>query len=238
MKTRLFIATAMLMMSTASFAQFTNSGSTNIGDYNTIYLQWNPSSIVPKEGSSYSFTGFSAGYNHAFSLSQSIPLYVETGVGIQYSFWSGDTPFPYKRNNDSRNYEYKINDAKIKMLSAKVPLSIAYKFEIPNSKVSIIPNAGIDFRFNFLAKLNHDKLKESINLFDEDLSYLNEGGYDSDIKLGETWKRFQVGWHVGVNIMFNNQFMIGGSYGTDFSTIWNYFDCKMRTGSVTLGYCF
>lgn len=237
MKTRLFIATAMLMMSTASFAQFTNSGSSNIGDYNTIYLQWNPSSIVPKEGSSYSFTGFSAGYNHAFSLSQSIPLYVETGVGIQYSFWSGDTPFPYKRNNDRlNNYEGKITDAKIKMLSAKVPLSFAYKFDIPNSDFSIIPNAGIDFRFNILAKLNHDKFKNAVDLFDEDMSNVTEDskGY----KLGETWKRFQVGWHVGVNFMYKNTIMIGGSYGTDFSTIWNYFDCKMRTGSVTLGYCF
>ena len=221
MKTRLFIATAMLMMSTASFAQFTNAGSSNIGDYNTIYLQWNPSSIVPKEGSSYSFTGFSAGYNHAFSLSQSIPLYVETGVGIQYSFWSGDTPFPYKRNNDSRNYE---------------PLSLSYKFDIPNSDFSIIPNAGIDFRFNILAKLNHDDFKNAVDLFDEDMSNVTENskGY----KLGETWKRFQVGWHVGVNFMYKNTIMIGGSYGTDFSTIWNYFDCKMRTGSVTLGYCF
>lgn len=236
MKTRLFIATAMLMMSTASFAQFTNSGSSNIGDYNTIYLQWNPSSIVPKEGDSYSFTGFSAGYNHAFSLSQNIPLYVETGVGIQYSFWSGNTPFPFKYNNDSRKYEDKITDAKIKMLSAKVPLSLSYKFDIPNSDFSIIPNAGIDFRFNILAKLNHDKFKNAVDLFDEDMSNVTE--YSKGYKLGETWKRFQVGWHVGVNFMYKNTFMIGGSYGTDFSTIWNYFDCKMRTGSVSLGYCF
>lgn len=241
---KIFVLAIMAMFTLVSQAQIVSSRSSRVTttttqglyeDYNTIYLQWNPSSLVPKEGDSYSFTGFSAGYNHAFSVSQNIPLYVEAGIGIQYSFWSGDTYFPYKMGE--RNYEEKIKDCKIKLLSAKVPLSIAYKFEIPNSFISIIPNAGIDLRFNFLAKLNNDNWKESINLFDEDLSYLiNEGGYD--FKLRETWKRFQVGWHVGVNVMFNNTFMIGGSYGTDFTTIWNYFDCKMRTGSITLGYCF
>lgn len=223
-------------MSTISFAQFTNATSADIGDYNTVYLQWNPSSFVPDEGDSKFFNGFSAGYNHAFSLSRSIPLYVEAGLGIQYSFWSGDMYVPLKYKSDAKNYEVKIKDADIKLLSAKVPLSLAYKFDIPNSNISIIPNAGVDFRFNILAKLNNDELKESINLFDDDLSYLGEGS--EGLKLGETWKRFQVGWHVGVNFMFNNTFMIGGSYGTDFTTIWDYFDCKMHTGSITLGYCF
>lgn len=240
---KIFVLAIMAMFTLATQAQIVSSRSSRIttmgsrGNYdgwNTIYLQWNPSSVVPKEGSSYSFTGFSAGFNHAFSLTQSIPLYLETGLGIQYSFWSGDLYVPIKYNNN--NQEVKMKDAKIKLLSAKVPLSLAYKFDIPDSKFSIIPNVGVDFRFNILAKLNNDDLKESINLFDEDLSYLGEGS--TNYKFGETWKRFQVGWHVGVNFMYNNTFMIGGSYGTDFTTIWNYFDCKMHTGSITVGYCF
>lgn len=221
-----YVLAIMAMFALASQAQIVSSRSSRItsqgiyGDYNTIYLQWNPSSLVPKEGDSYSFTGFSAGYNHAFSLSQNVPIYVEAGVGVQYSFWSGDMYVP-----TNSNHETQIKDADIKLLSAKVPLSLAYKFDIPNSDFSIIPNAGVDFRFNILAKLNSDQIEKSVNLF-------------NDENLGETWKRFQVGWHVGVNFMFNNTFMIGGSYGTDFTTIWNYFDCKMHTGSVTLGYCF
>ena len=32
--------------------------------------------------------------------------------------------------------------------------------------------------------------------------------------------------------------MVGVSYGTDFSKVWDYADCKFNTASITLGYCF
>ena len=216
----------MAMFTLASQAQIVSSRSSRItttgsvGNYdgwNTIYLQWNPSSFSQEVGSSESFTGFSIGYNHAFSLTQSIPLYVEAGVGVQYSFWDG--------------VYNKMPDCKIKFLSAKVPVSLMYKFDIPNSTISIVPNAGLDLRFNILGKLKNDELEEfykksSFNLFDKD--DMGDDDY--------TWNRFQIGWHVGVNFMFNNQFLIGASYGTDFSEITK--SCKIHTGSITLGYCF
>lgn len=224
---KFFVFAIMAIFTLATQAQIVSSRSSRItttgsvGDYskgwNTIYLQWNPSSFSQEVGSSESFTGFSIGYNHAFSLTQSIPLYVEAGVGVQYSFWDG----VYR----------KMPDCKIKLLSAKVPVSLMYKFDIPNSTISIVPNAGLDLRFNILGKLKNDELEEfykksSFNLFDED----DMMGDDY------TWNRFQIGWHVGVNFMFNNQFLVGASYGTDFSEIVK--NSKVHTGSITLGYCF
>lgn len=224
---KFFVFAIMAMFTLATQAQIVSSRSSRItttgsvGDYskgwNTIYLQWNPSSFSQEIGSSESFTGFSVGFNHAFGLTQSIPLYLEAGIGVQYSFWDGT----YLR----------IPDCKIKLLSAKVPVSLMYKFDIPNSTISIVPNAGLDMRFNILGKLKNDEYEEylkksSFNLFDKD----DMGGDDY------TWNRFQIGWHVGVNFMFNNQFLVGASYGTDFSEIAK--NSKVHTGSITLGYCF
>ena len=225
---KLFVFAIMAMFTLATQAQIVSSRSSRItttgsvGDYavgnydgwSTIYLQWNPSSFSQEIGSSESFTGFSVGFNHAFSLTQSIPLYVEAGIGVQYSFWDGT----YLR----------IPDCKIKLLSAKVPVSLMYKFDIPNSTISIVPNAGLDMRFNILGKLKNDDLNVTLDLFDKD-----------DMKYGDvdiSWNRFQIGWHVGVNFMFNNQFLVGASYGTDFSEIAK--NSKVHTGSITLGYCF
>ena len=232
---KLFVFAIMAMFTLATQAQIVSSRSSRItttgsvGDYavgnydgwNTIYLQWNPSSLSPEVGSSESFTGFSVGFNHAFSLTQSIPLYVEAGIGIQYSFWDGDYYYLYEGEY------FKLKDSKIKILSAKVPVSLMYKFDIPNSTISIVPNAGLDLRFNILGKLKNDQLeKSSYNLFDKD-----------DMRSDDnTWNRFQIGWHVGVNFMFNNQFLVGASYGTDFSEIRKSY--KIHTGSITLGYCF
>lgn len=74
MKTKLFVVASMLIMGMSSFAQ------SSIDGWNTIYLQWNPSTFVPDKGDSESFTGLSVGYNKAFSISQNIPLFFEVGL--------------------------------------------------------------------------------------------------------------------------------------------------------------
>ena len=226
MKTKMLITATLLMLSSASFAQFSNVGysspSSSIDEWNTIYLQWNPSKFSPDNGNSTSFNGFSIGFNHAFSLSQSIPLFLEAGLGAQYSIWSNEVTITKTSI-----------DEKLTMISAKIPVSLAYKYDIPNSTISIIPNAGLDFRFNISGKL---KLKsgdysETYNVFDK-----NDMEKIEILSGGETWNRFQIGWHIGVNLMFNNTFMLGASYGTDFSEIVK--KVNINTGSITLGYCF
>lgn len=232
---KIIVLAIMAMFVTASQAQIVSSRSSRvtttktIGNYegwNTVYLQWNPSTFSPKNGDSESFTGFSAGFNHAFSVSQSIPLFVETGIAAQYSFWSKSDKY------HGVDIEYKIN-----ILSAKVPVSLMYKWDIPNSSIAIVPNAGLDLRFNIIGKLKGEASyegkteSESISLFDDD--EMKEKGSSFG---GEAWKRFQIGWHVGVNAIFAEKFLVGFSYGTDFMDIVK--DVKINTASVTLGYCF
>ncbi len=207
-----FAVTVLLTVSASAFAQFTNSGSgssASLSDqkgWSTLYVEWNPSSLRPSHGDSKSITGFSAGYNHATSISSTVPLFVETGVGVQYSSYSP---------------EY----FSVTMISAKVPVELLYAWQLPNSSVTLIPHAGLNLRFNAFGQLSEDDHEDKYNIFSKD-----------DMGSEDVWKRFQIGWQIGVKARFNKSFMIGASYGTDFSEICE--KAKIGTASITLGYTF
>lgn len=247
MKTKLFIVASMLMMTMSSFAQ------SSIGGWNTIYLQWNPSTFVPDKGDSESFTGLSVGYNKAFSISQNIPLFFEVGLGAQYSFYTKDLTEDVAEALGVQTAALGAvmrPEEKVKMFSAKVPVSLAYAFHIPETKLTLIPYLGLDLRCNIIgrasAKYNltsagleqllqagFTKQEINENLADKDLDLFDKNDMGSD---AATWNRLQVGWHVGLNARINDQFLIGASYGTDLSEIAQ--KVNIYTASLTVGYCF
>lgn len=243
MKTlKLLIAAALLTAGTTASAQLTNTQSKpSTASWNTLYLQWNPSSFSPDKGDNESFTGFTVGYNRTFSISKKVPLFIEAGVGLQYSFKSKDIIDDYIDKDDVISIEQKFS-----VLSMKVPVSLMYDWQIPNSKVAITPYAGIDFRFNILGKLKYDisgdyadAVEDYIKEYYDDNNILDDRNlFDKDDMGSDSnaWKRFQIGWHIGVNARFSNKYLIGISYGQDFSEIVE--KAKIRTTSITLGYCF
>lgn len=234
-KARLLVAAALLAVATTASAQFTNSSSSsssaNVGSnegWSTFYVQYNPIKAHWEddgEDEDYSYNGITIGYNHAFSVSKSIPLFVEAGLGLQYAMYKDEVYIGY----DDVTYEDVNGDDKRNILSLKVPVSLMYKWNIPNAKVSLMPFLGLAMRFNLLANrsvTNDDyDFDEDYNMFDED-----------DMGEDNTWSRFQVGWQIGVNAQFNNSWLVGVSYGTDFSEIAE--NTKLKTTSITLGYCF
>jgi hypothetical protein len=246
---KLFFTAALLAVSASGLAQSTSVGTTSTEGtkgWNTLYVQYNPSSLVPEKGDSKSFTGFSIGYNRAFSVSHSTPLYLEAGIGVQYSYYSES-----ETESDLQSRYISTYEDKYSVLSAKIPVSIGYAFRIPNTSISINPYVGIDLRGNMYGKMKdewteldsyNDKTEvtsESINLFSKD-DWREWYGYpdESEAKMeadASVWKRFQLGWHAGVNFKCD-KLLLGVSYGSDFSEI--YKNCKIHTTSVTLGYCF
>ena len=247
MKTKLFIVASMLMMTMSSFAQSSNE------EWNSIYLQWNPSTYVPDKGDSESFNGLSVGYNRAISISQSLPLYLEVGLGVQYSFFTKDITEEVAEGLGVTTAALATlfrPEEKVKMFSAKVPVSLAYAFHIPETKLTLIPYLGLDLRCNIIgrgtAKFNVTQkgitqlqqsgysMKEINEAFgDKELDLFDEKDMGSD---AATWNRIQVGWHIGLNARINEQFLIGASYGTDFSEITQ--KVNIHTASLTVGYCF
>lgn len=233
---------ALLAVAVPASAQFSNGGAksstaASADGWNTVWVQWNPSSLNPDKGDSESFTGLSLGYSKAFSVSQSIPLFVEAGIGLQYSFHSEDMTDDFELDD----YGLEVKD-KFHMLSAKVPISLIYAWQIPNSSITLMPNLGLDLRFNISGK---EKLDFSGEYADEIEEALEEEGYDLEANLFDkdemggsdyVWKRLQIGWHIGVKARFNEKFLVGLSYGTDFSEISK--KVKISTASITLGYTF
>ncbi len=219
MKTIKFLATAfMFAVATTASAQFTNTSGAaaapvNTEGWNSFYVQYNPSTL-DVDGEGIDFTGFSVGWNKAFPVSKDIPLFVEAGIGLQYLNYS----------DEFVDYDYEY-DAKINVFSAKIPVSLMYNWQIPNSKFSIAPYAGLYLRANITGKM---ELSDDYDNVDADL-------FDDDDMDGEPWKRVQFGYQIGVNARYNNVFA-GISYGGDFSEIAE--ESKFKSTSITLGFCF
>ena len=225
---RLLSLLTLLAVCAESFAQFTNTSSSSSSSspdtegWSSFWVEWNPSKLEKRD-----FTGLSLGFSRSFSISKDTPLFVEGGMGIQYSFRSEDE-VPFMLEHD--DYYEMSGTEKIKMFSIKAPINILYNYSIPNSSIAICPFAGITLRYNLSAKYKYqsdfydDDDEDEINLFDEE---------DMD---DDAWKRFQIGWQIGAKVMFNKSFTLGVSYGTDFSEIWE--KTKIKTTSVALGLCF
>lgn len=210
MKTiKFFVVAAFLAASLGANAQFTNttgggfssSGSSESG-WSDVWVEYNPISIKPEDGDAQSLTGFSAGFGHAFSLTQDAPILLEVGIGVQYA-----------------SYSKKIAGEKAEMSiwSGKVPVNLLYNFPLNNTSISIAPFVGMQFRYNFSGPIKY--AGESADLFE-----------DAD------WKRFQLGWHIGAKVLYNQKFMAGFSYGSDLSEIVD--GGKAQTTSIMIGFMF
>jgi hypothetical protein len=147
-----------------------------------------------------------------------------------------------------------VTDCTVDVFSAKIPINVGYRFNIANGGVAIVPYAGIDLRYNISGTANFNSSGEdhafntttytfervpytydaSYNTFDkDDMSKALDTEFFGD---GDSWKRFQAGWHVGIDLIFGNVFTIGASYGEDFSKVMSH--SKVRTTSLTIGIVF
>ena len=199
--------------------------------WNSAYAEWNPMTFHPsaRHIDNEIANGVTLGYGHAFRLLRRAPLYVEVGFAGQYSFSDdiGDLYDDYRRldfapGRVERRYDDDyFDDTKLHLLSLKVPVNFIYKWHIPNSPIDLMPYAGLSVRTNVWGKLSNRRT--DWNPF-------------SDDDMPQAWKRFQVGWSVGLNVRFYNSLFVGGSYGTDFNDIFK--NCRVRSGSVRLGCTF
>jgi len=220
----LFVLVCMASFVLNASAQFSNSGSSGtntVGDntgWTTIYVEWNPSSFHGGDGyrfynngegkGSAGFNGFSLGVSRAISLATATPIFIEPAVALQYST---------KKEGYNNYYDDYDTSARLHMLSVKAPVNFMYKYDFSGHPVSLMPFAGITFRVNAWGEVNDDG--DHDDLFDE---------YE--------FKRFQVGWQVGVKARISEQFIVGGSFGTDFNEIRKH--VKVHTGTIMFGYAF
>ncbi|EFI40751.1 conserved hypothetical protein [Bacteroides sp. 3_1_23] len=262
MKTmKLYLTCCLLAIVTSVSAQFANSSNNvsassssgrniDTNGWNRLSVSVNPMKITTdiKGGDDFNMTGFSLGYTKGFSIAKQIPLFLEVGINARYAFKKLDKD-DMDALEDMDGYEM---ERKYSLLSLDVPLNIAYKFSFPNSNIALVPYIGINFKGNIIgkSKLNladpdelgedyddeddfwkdqekqeKDGIRQSTNMFDK-----KETG-DKDA----TWKRFQMGWQLGIGLYYN-QLYAGIGYGKDFTELCK--KTKIGTTSIIIGYSF
>ena len=185
-------AQAQIVSSRSSMVTREVIGEDKVYDYkgwSTFGIEYLPSQFSYDGGDeTESFTGLALNYTNAISLTQSMPFFLEWGIGAQYSF----------RSESKHDTDYKMN-----MISAKIPINLIYDIAMPNSTIHIDPFVGVKFRGNIWGqeKIEYGKHDEKVDLFDSDEGDCN---------------RFQVGLQAGVKVRFTG-FFIGAGYGIDFS---------------------
>ena len=241
---KFFAVAAMMAIATSASAQFStaqsssSSSTTNTDGWSSFWVEWNPSTLkYDKKGlDDSSVSGFSIGYSQAFSNAASTPLFVEAGLGVQYTFSTLDLEddddtvlnslfWMCLANDDHGNFdEDDDEDPTFNMFSVKVPVNLIYKFDLPNSTVSLMPFVGAVARYNLSAQMSYDK--QDYDIFDK-----------KDVGSSKaTAKRFQMGWQIGLKARLGESFIAGVSYGSDFSEISK--DVKVSTTTLSIGYTF
>ena len=151
--------------------------------YHRFYAGYAPTVFYTDRGDknvSDMLNGFDVGWMTGFNVTKCrLPLYTE--VGVKANVGLGDL----LSDND-------------KYLAIEVPVNVAYRFSIPNTKIRLSPYLGVNFKVNALGKDD-----DGLNYFDIDGT-----------------KRFQFGMQVGGHFDFNH-FYLGLGFSADFLPIFD-----------------
>lgn len=248
MKFRIFLALALLGCALSASAQFTGGTSkrgnvtnpkvVDIKPYNRVSLSYDNTHLGcnDKIGDYFngedamSLNGFGVEYVHGFSVSKTLPMYVEAGVKLQMGF--GSVSYEY---DDEDNDEEEI--LKAQFMSFSVPVNYTYKFSI-GDKMAIAPYLGVNFKIHALGRTKYEVKfddDEMQDYWDED--YVNDDWYnvfDKKDMGGKdyTWNRFQMGWQIGAGFSYK-AFYVGLQYGTDFIPAFKYKKEVINSGTFS-----
>ena len=220
MKIKFFLLAAAMMVCASASAQFTNasskksSSSTEVtSGWNNLYVQYNSHKFNDNKVAEFdngSMDGFTIGYNRGIGLSNSMPLYLEVGGGLQYSTGSND-------------------DVDVHLLSVVAPVSVLYHFSFPNSTIGIEPLAGLNFRYNGWGEIKDDK--DTYDPFSDDDTGDNPANrFQVGLHLGvnAVFKKFVLG--LKYNIGLSNFWKVKGDYETT--------NVKFNTFTISAGFRF
>lgn len=194
-------SSALAGMSTAEYARF-------YGGYNIVGIEWSDyqselEKVIPFQ------KGFTLGYLKATNAVENMPIFLEYGANVMYSF--GEESETYY--DDYYDYNEKVS---INMISVNVPINLSLKYEL-NNNLSVAPYVGANFRFNIASTMKREVEVDGGDTYSEsfDIDMLD----DSDDEAGEIAAgRFQLGLNYGVGVNYNNIY-IGIGQTTDLSNI-------------------
>lgn len=201
------------------------------------------------DDASFSANGIGVSYVHGFGLSESLPMFIETGLQFNTAINSNTLDgekFDVEFNGDTYYVDLKAKE-KFTNINLAVPVNFVWRFNVAD-KFTVSPYLGINFRVNVLGKVKDtvdvdtnlpsefkDELLDEAKDYEESMSVYSKDDMGKD----GTWNRFQMGWQIGVGAEYSNIYL-GLQYGTDFIPAFKYEDAKINNGrlAVTVGYHF
>lgn len=235
-------------------------------DYSRLFVGYNPVSADWKElesliKKSYPMeNGLTVGYMYGKNVLKNLPLYVEFGANVGWIFGK------YEDKKSDEYYKVTTENS-LNMFSLNIPVNLAFRFSFNDNKIAVTPYLGLNFRINMAGTVkttqvtSDDETKVTTilntNLFSSDAQEpeeddldidgdVDEGKYtiEASVGMGDmAFKRFQVGFNIGVAVDFKS-LHLGIGYVTDFSRIANYeendyeFACKLGVPTISLGVNF
>ena len=191
-------------------------------DLNTLY---------PKDADNAYFNGFGIGYNIDFRVSNSLPLYVGTGLDARFLFRSENIL-------DADNYNPVDINVKTRFINLNLPVNVSYRVPVAQG-FYLTPQLGLDLRVQLdgHAKANSNIAVDGPEGFTPRIisSQTDYNLFSKSVVGDARLKRFQFGWHAALNFEYN-RFNLGLSYGTDFVKL--HKDLSASHFLVSLGYTF
>ena len=200
------------VLALAANAQIVSSSSRSIKtadaiypNYNRIYVGYHPTTW-DFDGEEIDASGFALGWTGGYSISKKAPLYLEVGLNFKY-------------NSKTEKHDYGYVKEEFKAMCLSLPVSISYKYNIPNvDGLSIAPYAGLHLNGNIIGE---DKVT---------------GGYESckynffdDDDFEDPANRIQFGYQIGVGVNYKALYL-GVGYSSEFT---EYME-DVKTGGMTL----
>lgn len=220
MKKFYFLLVTLLMAgSVTASAQFMGSSSrvsSTAEGYNSVWVGYAPTTIKSTGGLDVSISGintFSFGVLHTAPLPNT-PLLWEVGANLEYAHKKGSFILS--------------DDATLNVFAIKVPLNIVYALPLSDG-IMAYPFLGLNARGYLTGTL---KEKD----WDDDVYYtVNIFSNDEDDMDGDAFKRFSLGYQLGLRVGFSKYFA-SISYGGDFVKIAE--DTTINMVTLGLGMAF
>ena len=239
---KLLLVCACVMSAITASAQFVTSSQGNRnsssagmqnGEFpkvlNSVSFSYNPvmvDGLDTFEGKDeMTLNGISLGWTQSRAILKNLPLYLEYGLGLQYSFKSDSIQ--------------DLIDVSLNMFSIKVPVGLMYNFMIPNTGLSVMPYVGFDFGCYALGKM---KYKYNMELGDYG-DYGDYGDSEEEEELDLFDKevldanRFIFDWHIGAKVAYN-KFFVGVGYEGAITKFSDTPKSSVNQVNISLGLCF
>ena len=214
-----------MLMSVSASAQFMQSSgsksSAAVEDvFSTFDLTYSPVTMKASyDGDSITddFNGFSLNWAQARLLTDQLPVYLQYGAGVQFT-WKTDT-------SSDDYYDMKVKNTTT-FLTVKVPVNVLYNFAIPNTNLSVMPYVGLNAQIHVLGQSKTTTTYED----DKETSKMS---YFSKDDMEDPYNRFVLGWQIGAMVSYNKYF-VGIGYNGPVTSLYKNGDFKIQTSQVNI----